>query len=167
MIADYDPHWPRLFLREAERIRTALSERALRIEHTGSTSVPDLVAKPIIDILVVVADSADEAAYLPSLEVAGYALRFREPSWFEHRLFRGADTEINLHVLSDGCPEIKRILMFRDRLRANREDRDLYAQTKLNLAKLEWADVQKYADAKTAIVEKILERAQAQEGARF
>src|SRR5271157_4773642 len=112
LIEKYDPSWPELFRREADRIRTALGCRAIRVEHTGSTSVPLLVAKPIIDILLVVADSADEAAYAPDLESAGYSLRFREPDWYEHRLFRGPDAEINLHILSAGCPEIDRILMF-------------------------------------------------------
>ena len=107
LIEKYDPFWPELFRREAVRIRTALGDRALRVEHTGSTSVPLLVAKPIIDILLVVADSTDEAAYAPGLESAGYSLRFREPDWYEHRLFRGPDTDINLHVLSAGCLEIE------------------------------------------------------------
>jgi GrpB-like predicted nucleotidyltransferase (UPF0157 family) len=101
-IENYDPNWPELFRREADRIRTGLGDRALRIEHTGSTSVPGFIAKPIIDILLVVADSADEASYAPELQAAGYSLRFREPDWYEHRLFRGPDTEINLHILSAG-----------------------------------------------------------------
>jgi GrpB-like predicted nucleotidyltransferase (UPF0157 family) len=161
-IENYDPNWPELFRREADRIRTGLGDRALRIEHTGSTSVPGLIAKPIIDILLVVADSADEASYAPELQAAGYSLRFREPDWYEHRLFRGPDTEINLHILSAGRPEIDRMLMFRDRLRANAADRDLYAQTKLALARQQWDRVQNYADAKTAVVEDILTRANTQ-----
>ena len=107
---------------------------ALRVEHTGSTSVPGLVAKPIIDLLLVVNDSADEDAYVPDLEAAGYVLRIREPEWFEHRMFKGPDTDTNLHVLSSGCDEIERILIFRDWLRGNSKDRDLYARTKLALA---------------------------------
>ena len=124
-----------LFEREADRIRAVLGSRALRIEHTGSTSVPGLAAKPIIDILLVVADSADEGAYLPALEAAGYVLRIREPDWHEHRMFKGPDTEVNLHVFSSGCPEIDRVLMFRDWLRTHAADRDLYARTKLALAR--------------------------------
>ena len=158
-IAEYDPRWPELFRREADRIRTALGDRALRIEHTGSTSVPGLVAKPVVDILLVVADSADEATYAPDLESACYSLRFREPEWHEHRLFRRPDTEINLHILSAGCPEIDRILLFRDWLRTNAADRDLYARTKLALARQQWDLIQNYADAKTAVVEEILARA--------
>jgi GrpB-like predicted nucleotidyltransferase (UPF0157 family) len=125
LIADYDPRWPELFQREAERIQSALGDRALQIEHIGSTSVPSLAAKPIIDILLVVANSADESTYISDLEAAGYALRFRETDWYEHRLLRGPDTEINLHVLSARCPEIARVLMFRDWLRIDSADRDL------------------------------------------
>jgi GrpB-like predicted nucleotidyltransferase (UPF0157 family) len=95
LLADYDPDWPRLFEREAARIRRALGGRALRIEHVGSTSVPGIAAKPIIDIVLVVADSADEQAYVPPLEAAGYVLRIREPEWFEHRVFKGPDTNVN------------------------------------------------------------------------
>jgi GrpB-like predicted nucleotidyltransferase (UPF0157 family) len=150
-----------LFAREAERIRRVLGSRALRIEHVGSTSVPGLAAKPIIDLLLVVPDSADERAYEPALTAAGYILRIREPNWYEHRVFKGPDTDINLHVFSSGCPEIDRMLMFRDWLRANAADRELYAGTKLALARQEWKYVQNYADAKTAFVEEIIARARA------
>ena len=138
-----------------------LSIRALRIEHAGSTSVPGLAAKPVIDIVLVVADSSDENAYAPALEPAGYVLRIREPNWHEHRLFKGPDTNINLHVFSAGCPEIERMLIFRDWLRSNAADRELYARNKRALAQKEWEDVQNYADAKSAVVQEILERARA------
>src|SRR5712691_9091910 len=134
LIVDYDPQWPEFFGREADRIRAVLGCRALRIEHTGSTSVPGLVAKPIIDMLLVVTDSADEDTYVPALEAAGYLLRIRETNWYEHRMFKGPDTEINLHVFSSGCPEIDRMLMFRDWLRRSAADRELYARTKLAFA---------------------------------
>jgi GrpB-like predicted nucleotidyltransferase (UPF0157 family) len=161
VIAEYDQHWPTQFRREAERIQTALGDRALQVEHIGSTSVPSLAAKPIIDILLVVADSADESTYLPDLEGAGYSLRFREINWYQHRLLSGPDTDINLHIFSAGCPEIDRVLMFRDRLRNDSADRDLYACTKSTLAQQEWKHIQEYADAKTAVVEEILSRAPA------
>lgn len=157
-IKDYDPLWPEVFRREAEQVRTLLGWRALQIEHTGSTSVPGLAAKPTIDILLVVADSSDEPAYVPILECGGYSLRMREPNWHEHRMFKGPAADINLHVFSSGCPEINRILNFRDRLRSNRADRDLYERTKRDLAEKEWADVQDYADAKTAVIAEILAR---------
>lgn len=158
-IVDYDPEWPRLFQREAERIRAVLGSRALLIEHTGSTSVPGLPAKPIIDIVLVVANSADEDAYVPLLEGAGYLLRIREPNWNEHRMFKGPDTEIHLHVFSAGCPEIIRMLRFRDWLRNNPGDRDLYAETKLALAQKDWKYGQNYADAKTSVIQEIMDRA--------
>ncbi len=159
LIANYDPQWPKLFTREAGRIRTALGSRALRIEHTGSTSVPGLIAKPIIDMLLEVSDSADEDAYAPQLVAAGYVLRIREPNWHEHRMFKGPDTDINLHVLSACCAEIDRILMFRDWLRSNAQDRELYSHTKATLARQNWKYVQNYADAKTSVIEEIVERA--------
>ena len=145
-----------MFERESRRIHDALGSRAPRIEHAGSTSVPGLVAKPVIDILLVVAHSADEEAYVPALQSAGYLLRIRETNWYEHRMFNGPDTEINLHVFSSGCPEISRMPLFRDWLRNNAADRELYARTKLALAQQEWEQVQDYADSKTAVVEEIL-----------
>lgn len=162
-MVEYDPRWPELFAREAARIRSVLGSRALRIEHAGSTSVPKLVAKPIIDLLLVVVDSGAEEAYAPSLKAGGYTLRIREPDWYEHRVFKGPDTDVNLHVFSHGCPEVDRMLMFRDWLRGNAADRDLYARTKQSLAQKEWTYVQNYADAKTAVIEEILGRARGHE----
>ena len=158
-LVDYDPAWPGLFAREAERIRAALGERAVLLEHTGSTSVPGLAAKPIIDMPLAVPDSSDEESYAPALEAAGYVLRIREPDWHEHRVFKGPDTNVNLHVFSDGCPEIDRMLRFRDWLRTDQADRELYEQTKRKLAAREWTYVQDYADAKTLVVEEIIARA--------
>ena len=158
-LVEYDTDWPNLFEREARRICSALGNKALQIEHVGSTSVPGLCAKPIIDMLLVVKDSADESSYVPVLEAAGYVLQIREPDWFEHRLFKGPDTDINLHVFSLGTSEIDRMLRFRDWLRSNEKDREKYAQVKLNLAKNKWRHVQHYADAKTSIVQEIMERA--------
>ena len=160
-LAEYDPAWPGLFRREEERIRRALGETVLLIEHVGSTSVPGLPAKPIIDICLVVPDTTDEAAYVPALESAGYVLWIREPAWFEHRLFKGPDTTINLHVYSQGCPEIERYLLFRDRLRTDQAERELYLRTKRELAARTWKYVQNYADAKTDVVEAIIARARA------
>jgi len=158
-LAGYDPEWPRLFEREETRIRAALGPRALRVEHVGSTSVPGLAAKPLIDIVLVVASSADEDAYVSSLEEAGYVLRIREPDWFEHRLFKGPDTNVNVHTFSTGCGEVERMIAFRDWLRTHDDDRELYESAKRELATRDWKYVQNYADAKTAVVEEILERA--------
>ncbi len=158
-LAEYDDNWVTQYAREEERVRGALGDRALRIEHTGSTSVPGLAAKPVIDILLVVADSADEASYVPDLERAGYVLRIREPDWHEHRLLKHHDPDVNLHVHSDGDREIDRILAFRDRLRSDESDRRRYEDAKRALANKRWKYVQNYADAKSKVIEQILARA--------
>ncbi len=158
-LAAYDPQWPLLFEREAARIRAALGEQVLLVEHVGSTSVPGLAAKPLIDIVLVVADSSDEDAYVPQLEAAGYVLRIREPDWHQHRLFKSPDTNVNVHTFSEECSEVDRMLAFRDWLRTHADDRELYENTKRELAAREWKYVQNYADAKSAVVERIIERA--------
>ncbi len=160
-LVEYDAEWPRLYAREARRIRAVLDDAVRSVEHVGSTSVPGLAAKPIIDILLVVADSGDEPSYLPALEATGYVLRIREPDRFEHRVLKGPDTNINLHVFSDGASEIERMLLFRDWLRQNDADRDHYERTKRELAGRNWRHVQHYADAKTAVVQEIMVRATA------
>jgi GrpB-like predicted nucleotidyltransferase (UPF0157 family) len=154
----YDPRWPDVFERVAAETRDAIGTLALEMHHIGSTAVPGLVAKPVIDIALVVADSSDEASYLPALERGGYRLVVREPEWYEHRMFQRADPAVNLHVYSTGCDELRRILAFRDRLRANQADRELYQATKLRLSERSWEHVQDYADAKTAVIAKILSR---------
>lgn len=159
-LAEYDPQWPRLFAGEESRIRAALGDRVLLLEHCGSTSVPGLAAKPIIDMVLCVRDSSDEAAYAPDLEAAGYALRIREPEWFEHRCFKRLDPSVNLHVFSAGCAEVERMLLFRDTLRSDDAERTLYERTKRELASKSWRYVQNYADAKSAVVEQIIARAQ-------
>ncbi|WP_333651636.1 GrpB family protein [Lacrimispora sp.] len=157
-LIEYDPHWPELFNQESYRIQSILGCRVLQLEHVGSTSIPGLCAKPIIDILLAVADSSDEPSYVPALETAGYTLRIREPDWFEHRLFKGPDTDINLHVFSAGASEAKRMLRFRDWLRTNDTDRENYARVKRDLAQHVWRNVQNYADAKTEVIKEIMER---------
>jgi GrpB-like predicted nucleotidyltransferase (UPF0157 family) len=159
VLVDYDPRWPALFEHAAEQIRKALGDAALDIHHVGSTSVPGLMAKPLIDINLVVADTTDEEAYVPRLEAAGYVLRVREPDWFEHRMLRGFEPPVNLHVFPPDCSEVERMLRFRDWLRTNDADRELYERTKRELGAKEWKYVQNYADAKTAVVEEILARA--------
>jgi GrpB-like predicted nucleotidyltransferase (UPF0157 family) len=158
-LAKYDLAWAQLFAREAARIKRLLGETAKRIEHVGSTSIPGLAAKPIIDIVMEVIDSSDETAYVIPLERHGYELRIREPDWYAHRVLKGPDTDANLHVFTVGCPEVKRMLKFRDHLRATPSDRELYETTKRDLAKRHWAFIQNYADAKTEIIETILARA--------
>jgi len=158
-LADPDPEWPAVFDREAERVRAVLGDRVLQLEHAGSTSVPGLSAKPIIDMVLVVAESADEDTYVPAMEAAGYDLRVREPAWFEHRLFKGPGADINLHVFSDGCVEVDRMLAFRDHLRRDDGDRQRYEDTKRALAAQRWRYVQDYADAKSDVVADIMRRA--------
>jgi GrpB-like predicted nucleotidyltransferase (UPF0157 family) len=160
-LVDYDPEWPALFAREEARIRDVLGDRVVRLEHTGSTSVPGLAAKPIIDMTLVVPDSSDESTYIPDLQAAGYRLVIREPDWYEHRVFKGPDTNVNLHVFSPSSPETERMVAFRDWLRTHDDDRELYERTKRELAAREWKFVQNYADAKTAVVEGIIARAAA------
>jgi GrpB-like predicted nucleotidyltransferase (UPF0157 family) len=157
-LAPYDREWPRLYEREAQRIRDVLGDRALVLEHAGSTSVPGLSAKPKIDIILGVADSADEPSYVPDMEAAGYVLRIREPDWHEHRLFKGPDTDINLHTFTVGCAEIERMIRFRDHLREDTADRQLYEQAKQELAQRTWKFTQHYADAKSEVVEQIVAR---------
>jgi len=157
-VVPHDPEWPRNFERISKRINSALGDRALRLEHVGSTSVPDLPAKPIIDVLLVVADSANESEYVPILEGCGYLLRIREPLWYEHRMLKNLVNSVNVHVFSKGCEEIDRMISFRDWLRLHAPDRELYARTKQALAQREWKYIQNYADAKTEVIEEILAR---------
>jgi GrpB-like predicted nucleotidyltransferase (UPF0157 family) len=166
VVEDYNPAWPSWFESDRAAIVDALGERALRVEHTGSTSVPGLPAKPIIDILLLVADTVDEPAYVPALERAGFRLRIREPEWLEHRMLRrrvedGDPHNVNLHVLSPryAATEIERMLGFRDWLRTHDEDRDHYAAVKRELAKRDWKYVQNYADAKADVIREIHTRA--------
>lgn len=147
-----DPAWPLRYDALAERLRRALGAEIHRLEHVGSTSVPGLVAKPIVDVVLEVADSAREDAYVPALERLGYRLRIREPAWFEHRLLRPETGDVNLHVFSAGCPETARMVRFRDHLRECEEDRDRYAAAKRALAARRWTYVQQYADAKSEII---------------
>lgn len=158
-IVDYDPRWPGWFRRESDRVQAALVGRNLLLEHVGSTAVPGLAAKPVIDVLLEVTDSDDEDSFVPALQAVGYVLRVREPQWHRHRMFKGPDTAVNLHVFPTGCAEIARMRAFRDWLRANAIDRELYAQTKLALAGQDWDCVDDYARAKTEVVFQILGRA--------
>ncbi|MEH6376291.1 GrpB family protein [Streptomyces sp. KLMMK] len=163
-LAEYDTRWPDVFAQQAALVSEQLGSTGCRVEHVGSTSVPGLPAKPVIDMLLVVPDSAEEASYVPALEGLGFELVIREPGWFEHRVLRkydlgpGADSA-NLHVLSDGCQEIDRMLLFRDRLRRDDSDRELYAETKRSLSRQTWEYMQNYADAKSDVIAQILKRA--------
>lgn len=160
-LVPYNPDWPSMFSLATDKVRAALSNRALLIEHVGSTAVEGLSAKPIIDMVLAVEDSTDEASYVPPLEGQGFILRAREPDWFQHRfLILKSDNMVwQLHVFSAGCEEIDRMLAFRDWLRTHETDRCLYERTKMALAARTWKHVQNYADAKSDMVREILGRA--------
>jgi GrpB-like predicted nucleotidyltransferase (UPF0157 family) len=158
-LAPPDDAWPTLYAVEEQRIRAALQDQVLLLEHVGSTSVRGLAAKPVLDILLAVADPAAESDYVTPLEGAGYLLHLREPEWHEHRLLRHESPAVNLHVFAPHSPEIRRMLAFRDRLRSNDDERELYQATKHELAARSWAHVQDYADAKSVVVEAIIARA--------
>lgn len=159
-LADYDPCWPDCFERCRVRIRRVLGERVRLVEHIGSTSVPGLAAKPVIDIVVGVDDADDEAAYLADLVADGFDLRVREPG---HRCLRGSEAglAVNLHCYAANAVEVERYLRLRDRLRGHEHDRLLYETTKRRLAGRQWPDMNYYAEAKSPVIEEILSRAEA------
>ncbi|MDN6667112.1 MAG: GrpB family protein [Brevibacterium sp.] len=135
---DHDPSWSEQYLRLSDDILSVLGPTALGIAHVGSTSVPGLAAKPIIDIALVVSDAVEEAAYRPSLQAVDFELVIREPAWYQHRMFKHIDAETgisltpmcNLHVFGPRCPEFSRMCLFRDRLRSNPDDRNRYQEAK-------------------------------------
>jgi GrpB-like predicted nucleotidyltransferase (UPF0157 family) len=156
VIAEYDDEWPARFARERDRVVAALGPAAVRVEHFGSTAVPGLAAKPIVDVLITVPDPEDDGPFVALLETAGYELRVREPG---HRMFRTPARDVHVHVWADDDPEVDRCLRFRDRLRASPEDRSAYERLKRELARRQWPDMNDYADAKTDLVDEILGRA--------
>lgn len=159
VLSEYDPNWPIRFAEHKGNVERALGHIALRIEHVGSTSVPGLAAKPIIDMVVEVPDSSDERSYLQEMETAGYVLRVRQPDWHQHRMFRTPELDVHIHVYSKGATEIERNLAFRDYLRNNLDELQLYESVKLSLAAQDWPDMNAYADAKTEVIEDVLLRA--------
>ena len=159
VLVEHDEAWHERFAVEAARIESRLGARALRVEHVGSTAVCGLAAKPIVDILLIVADPSDEAAYVPPLCDAGYELRIREPEFFEHRMLRTADRDVHLHVFGPDAVEADRMLAFRDTLRTDSSARQRYARVKRSLARHEWPTMQHYADAKSDTIDHILRNA--------
>ncbi len=155
VIVDYDPSWPARFELERDRVQRALGALAHRIEHIGSTAVPGLAAKPIIDLLVTVTDPDDDVTTVPALESAGYQLRVREPG---HRMFRtpARDVHVHVHVWRDSDPEVRRYLRFRDQLRRSPQDRVAYQRLKQELAMRDWTDMNDYADAKGPFIAALL-----------
>lgn len=153
-----DSAWPAEFEQVRAAIIGALGDRALHVEHFGSTAVPGLWAKPFIDVDLTVADSADEAAYVPSLEAAGFVLRVREPDWEEHRMVRGSQPLSNVHIFSPGAIEPQRHTAFRDWLRGHPEDREAYAAVKRELATRGFTDAMHYNNHKAGLIYDIYER---------
>ncbi|MDL2263047.1 GrpB family protein [Synergistaceae bacterium OttesenSCG-928-I11] len=156
-VIPYDSNWPAIFQRLEREIKAALGNTALSIEHVGSTAVPGLAAKPVIDIDLTVADTTDEASYAPQLEKLGYDLYIREPSWHQHRCFRLAEPRVNLHVFGPDCPEVIRHRMFREWLKSHPDDRELYEQTKLDAVRGA-SDVTEYNARKQPVIREIYER---------
>lgn len=156
VLVDSDPSWPDVSTEHQHHIRAALGAQARVVEHIGSTSVPGLAAKPIVDILVTVADITVEEDYLDPLLSAGYVLRVREP---RHRMVRTPALDVHVHLLATGDPAAADYLLLRDHLRQDPADRALYEQTKRVLARQDWSDMNAYADAKTEVITQIKDRA--------
>jgi GrpB-like predicted nucleotidyltransferase (UPF0157 family) len=160
-VVDPDPSWTAQFDQLADRIRLALGDHVLALEHIGSTSVPDLPAKPVIDIDLTVIDSGDEPAYVPALEQAGFVLEAREPRWHEHRLMVATSPRANLHVWSPDSPEAIRHRMFRDWLCDHPQDRVRYADAKrasADASNTAREEVMAYNLRKQPVVREILDR---------
>jgi GrpB-like predicted nucleotidyltransferase (UPF0157 family) len=154
----HDPAWAGAFAEHRRRILDAVGDAALAVEHIGSTSVPGLDAKPIVDVVVVVADITAEEDHVVPLLAADYELRVREPG---HRLVRTPARDVHVHVYEEGAPAVDAYLLLRDRLRADPDDRALYARTKRELMTRPWDDMNAYADAKSEVIAGILARARA------
>jgi GrpB-like predicted nucleotidyltransferase (UPF0157 family) len=160
-VVDYDPSWPNVYAALAARIRTALGDRVLELDHVGSTSVAGLAAKPVIDIDLTVVDSSDESSYVPTLESIGFVLQVREPKWHQHRCMVHAAPSSNLHVWSPGSPEAIRHRMFRDWLLDHPDDLALYEEAKRNSASTSTAageDMMAYNLRKQPVIRDILDR---------
>jgi GrpB-like predicted nucleotidyltransferase (UPF0157 family) len=155
VIEDYDPAWPDRFAAARSRLEEVLGGRVVAVEHIGSTSVPGLPAKPIIDIDLLLDDTAEEDRYLPALEAAGYRLVLREPWWYGHRMRVSPATDVNLHVWPQDAPEPIRHRLFRDWLRSHPDDRDRYAAAKRSIATATEDQPGDYSLAKNAVIDDI------------
>lgn len=157
VIVESAPDWPDRFNEHAEAISQALTDVALRIEHVGSTSVPGLPAKPIIDIDAHVADSSAEQHYVPALQAIGYRMVIREPWWNGHRMLVTPQEagRVNLHVFPADAPEPLRHLLFRDWLRSHPKDRERYAAAKRELARSTAGHPADYNLAKNEVIDEI------------
>lgn len=161
-IVEYNPEWPERFKELQERIRQAIGDVALSIDHVGSTSVPGLPAKDSIDIDVIVADTQAEELYTKQLQAAGFIWLFRDPGWYQHRLFGLVEPHATIHFWNPGCPENLRHKLFRDYLKEHEEERKLYAEIKRKAAEASRdasETVMQYNFRKEKALREILERA--------
>ncbi|KAI9154815.1 hypothetical protein HJFPF1_07372 [Paramyrothecium foliicola] len=158
-----DSSWPEHFKVLKSIIQEALGPKALSISHVGSTAVPNLPAKAIIDIDLTVPDPTDEADYVPALESAGFQFLLREPKWHEHRFFNtNLPYHCNLHVFAHGTAELVRHLIMKEWLTTHEDDRKLYAQAKMEATEksnLLGETVMQYNARKETVIREILERA--------
>jgi GrpB-like predicted nucleotidyltransferase (UPF0157 family) len=152
-----DPTWPDRFAAERAKIVVALGAKAVRVDHIGSTSIPGVAAKPIIDIDLSIKDADYEEDYLPGLVAAGYQLRVREPG---HRMVRTANLGVHVHCCTTGSDWERRHLLFRDWLRYDETDRLAYGELKKELARHDWPDMNVYAEAKSSLIREITARAE-------
>jgi len=157
----HDERWAGVFLDHQRRIRAVVP--GADVHHIGSTSVPGLAAKPIVDILVTVDDITAEEDHVDALLAAGYELRVREPG---HRLVRTPARDVHVHLYERDAPAVHDYLLLRDHLRSDADDRDRYESTKRALLSRRWDDMNDYADAKTEVISAIKARARAARGRR-
>jgi GrpB-like predicted nucleotidyltransferase (UPF0157 family) len=164
VVEDYDPAWIERFASASSLLEEALGSLIVGAEHVGSTSVPGLAAKPVIDIDLLVEDTAGESRYVPALESLGYRLVLREPWWYGHRMLVSAAEDIHLHVWPQDAPEPVRHRLFRDWLRSHPEDRELYASAKRRLARDTVHRPADYSLAKNEVIDDIFARIFAVDG---
>jgi GrpB-like predicted nucleotidyltransferase (UPF0157 family) len=157
-IEDYDPAWAGRFAAVRAQLDEVLGGLIAGVEHVGSTSVPGLAATPIIDIDLLIEDTADESRYLPALEGAGYRLVLREPWWYGHRMLVSRAEDVHLHVWPRDAPEPVRHRLFRDWLRTHPGDRDRYAAAKRDLAEQTARNPGDYSLAKNEVIDDIYAR---------
>jgi GrpB-like predicted nucleotidyltransferase (UPF0157 family) len=156
IVADYSPAWPGLFEEEKRLLETVVPAGVGVIEHVGSTSVPGLAAKPIIDIMIGLHDFSTVDALVPAIVALGYEyIPKYEDVMPYRRYFRrmlGEAHTHHIHMVATGTEFWDRHLLFRDYLRANPDASDRYASLKRMLAEREWNDMNDYAAAKTDFI---------------
>jgi GrpB-like predicted nucleotidyltransferase (UPF0157 family) len=164
LLVDPDPTWPQHFTRLKSLIQSVLGSKALAITHVGSTSIPNMPAKPVIDVDLTVEDILDEKSYVAPLESVGFLFLQRCPEWYEHRFFgcSAPPIAVNLHVWGPECPESTRHVIFKEWLLKAEGEREVYARVKREAARdarREGEDVMGYNLRKEGVVREIYERA--------